>query len=73
MSECFAPGGDRGGLLAGSLKATSRRDLDAASPQLWPVEGEPVLLAAKPGNFEETRDNILLAFFQKNLNCRRQT
>jgi len=33
------------------------------------LKGQPTRLATKPGNFEELRDNILLAFFQKHLNC----
>jgi cbb3-type cytochrome oxidase maturation protein len=35
--------------------------------------GQPIRLAAKPDNFEELPDNILLAFFQKHLNSRLQT
>jgi cbb3-type cytochrome oxidase maturation protein len=35
--------------------------------------GQPIRLDAKPDNFEELPDNILLAFFQKHLNSRRQT
>jgi hypothetical protein len=36
------------------------------------LTGQPIRLDTKPDNFEELPDNILLAFFQKHLNCRRQ-